>query len=102
MVLSLIAPFLKEWEIQMRKKFWIVLLRIPDSLGQEVFRQAQIVKTLFDLQREFILCSTGASFGDSPGADFPSRHLVSPIGSGPAQASKMREVKTFATRHVYR
>ena len=77
-------------------------LRFPDSLGQEVFRQAQIVKTLFDLQREFILCSTGASFSDSPGADFPSRHLVSPIGSGPAQASKMREVKKFATRHVYR
>ena len=71
-----------------------------------MFRQAQIVKTLFDLQREFILCSTGASFSDySPaaGADFPSsRHLVSPIGSGPAQASKMREVKTFSTRHVYR
>ena len=78
-------------------------LRFPDSLGQEVFRQAQIVKTLFDLQREFILCSTGTSFSDSSGAaENPSRHLVSPIGSGPAQASKMREVKTFATRHVYR
>ena len=80
-----------------------LFLRISDSLGQEVFRQAQIVKTLFDLQREFILCSTGASFSDSTGAaENPSRHLVSPIGSGPAQASKMREVKTFAMRHVYR
>ena len=58
-----------------------------------------MVKNLFELQREFILCSTGASFNDA--SDLSNRHLASPIGSGPAQAAKMREIKTFATRHAY-
>ena len=28
-------------------------------------------------------------------------HFTSPLGSGPAQAMKMREIKTFAARHTY-
>ena len=71
---------------------------ISDAVGQDVLRQAQMVKNLFELQREFILISTGYDFND---ANDPQRHLCTPLGSGPAQASKMREVKNFATRHAY-
>ena len=76
-----------------------ILYKFSDALGQELLCQAQLVKNLFELQREFILCSTGASFNDA--SDLSNRHLASPIGSGPAQAAKMREIKTFATRHAY-
>ena len=69
-----------------------------DALGQDVLRQAQMVKSLFEVQREFILISTGYDFNDS--AD-NGRHLATPLGSGPAQAAKMREIKAFAARHSY-
>ena len=39
-------------------------LKILDAVGQDVLRQAQIVKNLFELQREFILISTGHDFND--------------------------------------
>ena len=70
------------------------IFHITDALGQDVLRQAQMVKSLFENQREFILISTGFDFSDSP-------HLTNPMGSGPAQASKMREIKAFAARHTY-
>ena len=58
-----------------------------------------MVKDLFQIQREFILCSTGFNYGEN--SDCGIRYLASPVGSGPAQAAKMREIKTFASRHAY-
>ena len=57
-----------------------------------------MVKSLFEFQREFILISTGFDLNDSPES---GRHFTTPMGSGPAQAAKMREIKTFAARHTY-
>ena len=65
-----------------------------------MLRQAQLVKSLFELQREFILISTGYDLNESPTRS--GRHYTNPMGSGPAQAGKMREIKTFAARHAYR
>lgn len=73
-------------------------IRFSNALGQDVMRQAQLVKSLFELQREFILISTGYEFNDSPES---GRHFTNPLGSGPAQAAKMREIKIFAARHTY-
>ena len=64
-----------------------------------MIRQAQMVKSLFELQREFILISTGFDYNDPP--EGAGRHLTSAVGSGPAQAAKMREIKAFAARHTY-
>ena len=69
---------------------------ITDAIGQDVRRQAQMVKNLFEIQREFILTSTGHDISDRD-----HRHLTNPLGSGPAQAGKMREIKGFASRHSY-
>lgn len=55
-----------------------------------------MVKSLFEIQREFILISTGFDFTSIEGG-----HLSVPLGSGPAQAAKMREIKAFAARHTY-
>ena len=71
---------------------------LSDALGQDVARQAQLVKCLFELQREFILISTGYDLNDSPDS---GTHFTSPLGSGPAQAMKMREIKYFPARHSY-
>jgi hypothetical protein len=71
-------------------------------------RQASLVQNLFEIQREFLLISSGHGFSDP----FPqivggghssafSRPVAPPVGSGPAQAAKMREIKTFAARHAY-
>merc|ERR1712083_807921 len=59
-------------------------IRFSNALGQDVMRQAQLVKSLFELQREFILISTGYEFNDSPES---GRHFTNPLGSGPAQAA---------------
>ena len=69
-----------------------------EALGQDVLRQAELVKSLFELQREFILISTGYDLNISPDS---GTHFTNPLGSGPAQALKMREIKTFAARHTY-
>ena len=58
-----------------------------------------MVKSLFELQREFIFSSTGFDFNDQ--SNESNRHLATPTGSGPAQAAKMREIKAFAARHTY-
>ena len=58
-----------------------------------------MVKDLFQIQREFILCSTGFNYGEN--SECGIRYLASPVGSGPAQAAKMREIKAFASRHAY-
>ena len=71
-------------------------LQFSNAIGQDVRRQAQMVKNLFEIQREFVLTSTGHDVNDRD-----HRHLTSPMGSGPAQASKMREIKAFASRHAY-
>merc|ERR1712156_613311 len=76
-------------------------MRFSNALGQDVARQAQLVKSLFELQREFILISTGYDFNDSSDSANSGIHFTSPLGSGPAQAMKMREIKTFAARHTY-
>ena len=54
-----------------------IIFTIPDALGQDVMRQAQLVKSLFELQREFILISTGYEFNDSPES---GRHFTNPLG----------------------
>ena len=54
-----------------------IFFTIPDALGQDVMRQAQLVKSLFELQREFILISTGYEFNDSPES---GRHFTNPLG----------------------
>lgn len=81
-------------------------VRYSGSVGQDVMRQANLVKSLFETQREFILLSTGQaiseeSTGLSTADSSRCSTAGSAAGSGPVQAAKMRDIKSFASRHSY-
>ncbi len=79
-------------------------MRFAGNLGQDPLRQATMVKSLFEIQREFILISTGAEvWREGAGSSSADKKTadINPLGSGPAQAAKMRDIKNFAGRHAY-